>query len=91
MYCYYCGNAIDEEKQCCTRCGTSVKEIKIDFDRLNSITKTLEKEADNSVVELMNDESTDSIDLTKNDEKNNTVNEDNKPKKVKVKIKPKKK
>ena len=35
MHCYYCGNKIEENENFCARCGKEVKEIVINYDKLN--------------------------------------------------------
>lgn len=89
MNCYYCGSIIDEEKNICTRCGKTVKEIHINLDSL-IINKELSN--DDSNKEIFDKVTDDIIEkINSADKKEKSQQEKKHPKKVVVKVKQKNK
>lgn len=88
MNCYYCGSIIDE-KNICTRCGKTVKEIHINLD---SLIVNQESANDNSNNEVFNKVMNDTIEkISSTDKKEESQREKIQPKKVVVKVKQRKK
>ncbi len=89
MNCYYCGNILNEEENTCPKCGKEVKEIHINLDSLIVNQTSADDDSNNEVFEKVLDDIIEKISpADKNEE---SSQEKIQPKKVIVKVKPKKK
>lgn len=89
MNCYYCGNVISDEEKVCSRCGREVKEIRINLDCLIVNQTSTDDDSNNEVFEKVLDDIIEKVSpADKNEE---SSQEKIQPKKVIVKVKPKKK
>lgn len=88
MYCYYCGNILKEENTC-TKCGREAKEIHINLDSLIVNQTSTDDYSNNEVFEKVLDDIIEKVSPA--DKKEESSQEKIQPKKVVVKVKPKKK